>query len=57
MRYSEEIYNRVFPREDETQTIVDSAVEVPLNGDTAFDNDSTEDETTDDTVESDSELE
>lgn len=57
MRYSEEIYNKVFPREDETQLIVDSAVEVPLNGDTAIDNDSTEDETTDDTVESDSELE
>lgn len=57
MRYSEEIYNKVFPREDETQPIVDSAVEVPLTGDTVIDNDSTEDETTDDTVESDSELE
>lgn len=61
MRYSEEIYNKVFPREDETQPIVDSAVSVPLNGDTAIDNDSTEDDTTDDTtddtVESDSELE
>lgn len=57
MRYSEEIYNKVFPREDETQTIVDSAVNVPLDGDTAIDNDSTEDDTTDDTVESDSELE
>ena len=57
MRYSEEIYNKVFPREDEILTDTDSAVEVPLNGDTAIDNDSTEDETTDDTVESDSELE
>lgn len=57
MRYSEEIYNKVFPREDETQPIVDSAVSVPLEGDTVIDNDSTEDDTTDDTVESDSELE
>ena len=57
MRYSEEIYNKVFPREDEIQTVTDSAVEVPLNGDTVIDNDSTEDETIDDTVEPDSELE
>ena len=57
MRYSEEIYNKVFPREDEIPAVTDSAVEVPLNGDTAIDNDSTEDDTTDDTVESDSELE
>ena len=57
MRYSEEIYNKVFPREDETQPIFDSAVSIPLDGDTVIDNDSTEDDTTDDTVESDSELE
>ena len=57
MRYSEEIYNKVFPREDEIPAVTDSAVEVPLNGDTVIDNDSTEDETIDDTVESDSELE
>ena len=57
MRYSEEIYNKVFPREDEIPTVTDSAVEVPLEGDTVIDNDSTEDDTTDDTVESDSELE
>ena len=61
MRYSEEIYNKVFPREDEipaiTPVVTDSAVEVPITGDTVIDNDSTEDETTDDTVESDSELE
>ena len=56
MRYSEEIYNKVFPREDEIPAVTDGAVEVPLNGDTAIDNDSTEEET-DDTVESDSELE
>ena len=57
MRYSEEIYNKVFPREDEIPTVTDSAVEVPFTGDIAIDNDSTEDDITDDTVESDSELE
>ena len=57
MRYSEEIYNKVFPREDEIPVVTDSAVEVPLTGDTVIENDSTEDETTDDIVESDSELE
>ena len=57
MRYSEEIYNKVFPREDEISAVTDSAVEVPLNGDTVIDNDSTENDITDDTVESDSELE
>ena len=57
MRYSEEIYNKVFPREEEIPTVTDSAVEVPLTGDTVIDNDFTEVETTDDTVESDSELE
>ena len=51
MRYSEEIYNKVFPREDEIPAVTDSAVEVPLAGDTVIDNDSTEDETIDDTVE------
>ena len=57
MRYSEEIYNKVFTREDEIPAVIDSAVEVPLEGDTVIDNDSTEDETPDDNVESDSELE
>ena len=57
MRYSEEIYNKVFPREDEIPAVTDSAVEVPLNGDTVIDNDSTENEIIDDTVESDLELE
>ena len=57
MRYSEEIYNKVFPRENEIPAVTDSAVEVPLDGDTVIDNDSTENDTTDDTIESDSELE
>ena len=57
MRYSEEIYNKVFPREDEILADTDSAVEVPLTGDTVIDNDSTEVDTIDDTVESDLELE
>ena len=60
LRYSEEIYNKIFPRENEIPAVTDSAVEVPLTGDTVINNDSTDDITddiTDDTVESDSELE